>query len=134
MALILITHNMAVVAEIAQRVAVMYSGQVMEERTAADLFNDPQHPYTAALLAARPESRVGERLATIPGTVPGLAERPHGCLFSPRCAYATPHAVDVRPELRAWNGGTVRCHYPLGDKTRDARIAADRQQGKDSAA
>ncbi len=134
MALILITHNMAVVAEIAQRVAVMYSGQVMEERAAADLFSAPQHPYTAALLAARPESRVGERLATIPGTVPSLYERPHGCLFSPRCAYATPRTVDVRPELLPWKSGKVRCHYPLGDPTRDARIAADRQQGKDSAA
>jgi len=134
MALILITHNMSVVAEIAQRVAVMYSGQVMEERAAADLFNAPQHPYTAALLAARPESRVGERLATIPGTVPNLSERPNGCLFSPRCAYATPLTTGVRPELRAWKGGTVRCHYPLGDPTRDARIAADWQAAKDSAA
>jgi dipeptide transport system ATP-binding protein len=134
MALILITHNMSVVAEIAQRVAVMYSGQVMEERAAADLFNAPQHPYTAALLAARPESRIGERLATIPGTVPNLLERPNGCLFSPRCAYATPLTAGVRPELRAWKGGTVRCHYPLGDPTRDAHIAADRQEGKDSAA
>jgi len=127
MALILITHNMAVVGEMAQRVAVMYSGQVMEQRATADLFNNPQHPYTAALLAARPESRVGERLATIPGTVPSLFDRPHGCLFSPRCRYATPHAVATRPELRSWEGGAVRCHYPLGDPTRDARIAADRQ-------
>ena len=134
MALILITHNMAVVAEIAQRVAVMYSGQVMEERTAADLFSNPQHPYTAALLAARPESRVGERLATIPGTVPSLYERPHGCLFSPRCAYTTPRCVAGRPDLRPWIGGTVRCHYPRDDKTREARIATDRQAGKDSAA
>ena len=134
MALVLITHNMAVVAEIAQRVVVMYSGQVMEERAAADLFADPQHPYTAALLAARPESRIGERLATIPGMVPSLYERPRGCLFSPRCAYATPRAIDVRPELRPWMGGKVRCHYPLGDKTREARIAADRQSDKDSAA
>ena len=134
MALILITHNMSVVAEIAQRVAVMYSGQVMEERAAADLFNAPQHPYTAALLAARPESRIGERLATISGTVPNLSERPNGCLFSPRCAYATPLTAGVRPELRAWKDGTVRCHYPLGDPTRDAHIAADRQEGKDSAA
>ena len=134
MALILITHNMAVVAEVAQRVAVMYSGQVMEERTAADLFSAPQHPYTAALLAARPESRVGERLATIPGTVPSLYERPHGCLFSPRCAYATPRATGTRPDLRPWMDGSVRCHYPLGDATREARIAADRKASEDSAA
>ena len=134
MALILITHNMAVVAEVAQRVMVMYSGQVMEERAAAGLFGAPQHPYTAALLAARPESSSGSRLATIPGTVPSLHERPRGCLFSPRCAYATPRAIAERPELRPWMGGAVRCHYPLGDATREARIAADRQAGKDSAA
>jgi dipeptide transport system ATP-binding protein len=134
MALILITHNMSVVGEIAQRVAVMYSGQVMEERAAADLFRDPQHPYTAALLAARPESRIGERLATIPGTVPGLYERRHGCLFSPRCAYATPRAINVRPQLLPWKGGKLRCHYPLGDPTREARIADDRLKAADSAA
>jgi dipeptide transport system ATP-binding protein len=127
MALILISHNMSVVADIAQRVVVMYSGQVMEERVTADLFTSPQHPYTEALLASRPESRIGERLATIPGTVPSLLERPDGCLFSPRCKYATPLAVDTRPNLRSWMGGAVRCHYPLGDASRDARIRADRQ-------
>jgi dipeptide transport system ATP-binding protein len=128
MAMVLITHNMGVVAQIAHRVAVMYSGQVMEENAAAALFADPQHPYTAALLAARPESRVGERLATIPGAVPSLSERPPGCLFSPRCRYATPFTVADRPDLVALNGGFVRCHYPLGDPMRDARIAADRQK------
>ena len=127
MALILITHNMSVVAEIAKRVVVMYSGQVMEERATADLFASPQHPYTAALLAARPESRIGERLATIPGAVPSLYERPVGCLFSPRCAYATPLSFCSRPELRPWAGGAVRCHYPLGDESRDAKILADRE-------
>ncbi len=127
MALILITHNMAVVAEVAHRVVVMYAGQVMEERATADLFKSPQHPYTAALLAARPESRVGERLATIPGTVPSLLERPRGCLFSPRCAYATARTINERPNLQPWMNGMVRCHYPLGDPTRDARIKADQQ-------
>jgi dipeptide transport system ATP-binding protein len=127
MALILITHNMSVVANVAQRVMVMYCGQVMEERPARELFTSPQHPYTAALLAARPESRIGDRLATIPGSVPSLLERPAGCLFSPRCAYATPLAERERPALRPWMDGAVRCHYPLGDPTRDARIVADRQ-------
>ena len=126
MALILITHNMGVVADTAQRVAVMYSGQVMEERATAELFRAPQHPYTAALLAARPENRVGERLATIPGTVPSLLNRPPGCLFAPRCPYATPLAVAQRPDLRPWAGGLVRCHFPLGDPNRDAGIAAER--------
>ena len=66
--------------------------------------------------------------------VPGIDDRPHGCLFDPRCAYATPHCVADRPALRSWMGGNVRCHYPLGDKTREARIATDRQPDEDSAA
>ncbi len=91
MALVLVTHNMGVVAEMARRVAVMYAGQVMEERGADALFADPEHPYTAALLAAMPERHTGgTRLATIPGVVPGLGDRPSGCLFAPRCADATP--------------------------------------------
>jgi dipeptide transport system ATP-binding protein len=126
MALVLITHNMGVVAQIAHRVAVMYSGQVMETNATDALFADPQHPYTAALMAARPESRLGDRLATIPGVVPSLAERPEGCLFAPRCKYATPYAIACRPDLRPWQAGLVRCHYPLGDPTRDGRIAKDR--------
>ncbi len=126
MALILITHNMGVVSDTTERVAVMYAGQIMEERRTQSLFAAPQHPYTAALLAARPEASDGGRLATIPGVVPGLYDRPRGCLFSPRCAYATPLTDEVRPELRPWMDGLIRCHYPLGDKTRDARIAADR--------
>jgi dipeptide transport system ATP-binding protein len=132
MALVLITHNMGVVAQIAHRVAVMYAGQVMETSATSDLFADPQHPYTAALMAARPESRVGDRLATIPGAVPSLADRPNGCLFAPRCEYATPHAIACRPELRPWKSGLVRCHYPLGDPTRDERIAQDRATAKET--
>src|SRR6478735_8801598 len=101
MGLVMITHNMGVVADTAKRVMVMYAGQIMEERSADDLFASPQHPYTAALLAALPERSEGGRLATIPGVVPGLYDRPKGCLFSPRCAYATEHSRNVRPDLRA---------------------------------
>jgi dipeptide transport system ATP-binding protein len=133
MALVLITHNMGVVAETAQRVMVMYAGQIMEERDAASLFEGPQHPYTAALLAALPERSVGDhRLATIPGVVPGLFDRPRGCLFGPRCAYATEHSREVRPELRPWQGGQIRCHYPLGDPEREREIAADRPVGAEA--
>jgi dipeptide transport system ATP-binding protein len=131
MALVLISHNMSVVADIAKRVVVMYAGQIMEERAAADLFDRPQHPYTAALLGARPERRSGTRLATVPGTVPSLYSRPPGCLFAPRCADATPHAFDERPDLRPWLGGSVRCHYPIGDETRASRIEAGRKTGVD---
>jgi dipeptide transport system ATP-binding protein len=133
MALVLITHNMGVVAETAQRIMVMYAGQIMEERKAADLFASPQHPYTEALLAALPERSEGGRLATIPGVVPGLYDRPRGCLFSPRCVYATEHSRNVRPELRPWASGQIRCHYPLGDPSRDAKIAADHPVGAEAA-
>jgi dipeptide transport system ATP-binding protein len=126
MALILVTHNMGVVSDMTERVAVMYAGQIMEERSTEALFAAAQHPYTAALLAARPEASDGGRLATIPGVVPGPDDRPRGCLFSPRCAYATPLSEEFRPDLRPWMGGLVRCHYPLGDPTRDERTAADR--------
>ena len=126
MALVLITHNMGVVAETAQRIMVMYAGQIMEERKVDALFANPQHPYSQALLAALPErSEDATRLATIPGMVPGLNDRPKGCLFSPRCAYATEHSRNVQPELRNWADGRVRCHYPLGDANRDAERARD---------
>jgi dipeptide transport system ATP-binding protein len=126
MALILITHNMGVVAETAQRVSVMYAGQIVEERSAAALFAAPQHPYTAALLAALPERSTGEtRLATIPGMVPGLHNRPTGCLFHPRCLYANARCRAVQPELRPWLDGKVRCHYPLGAPDRETEIAAE---------
>ncbi len=115
MALVLITHNMGVVSEIAQRVAVMYAGQLMEERQAQALFQSPQHPYTEALMASMPErSHGGGRLATIPGMVPGLYDRPAGCLFSPRCKYADATACQRRPQLQAFEEGAVRCHFPLG--------------------
>jgi dipeptide transport system ATP-binding protein len=127
MALILVTHNMGVVAEMARRVAVMYAGQIVEEQDAAALFAAPEHPYTAALLAAMPERSSGEgRLATIPGVVPGLYDRPRGCLFAPRCRYATQHLCQIRPELRPWADSRVRCHFPLGDPDREAAIARDR--------
>jgi len=126
MALVLITHNMGVVSEMAQRIAVMYAGQIMEEQSAQALFNTPQHPYTEALLSALPERSDGSsRLATIPGMVPGLYDRPAGCLFAPRCSYATEHSRNERPLLRAWKDGMVRCHYPLGDPSREGNIERD---------
>ena len=131
MALVLITHNMGVVAEMAQRVAVMYAGQVVEERAARDLFAAPQHPYTAALLAALPEQHAddSDRLATIPGMVPGLYDRPRGCLFSPRCASATVHCHKVQPALDPIEDGRVRCFYPLGMPGRVETIKRDGHVG-----
>ena len=116
MALVLITHNMGVVSEMAQRVSVMYAGQIMEQRGADTLFTQPQHPYTEALLSALPERNSGqERLATIPGMVPGLYDRPSGCLFAPRCGFASAQCA-TRPPLRAWQDGAVRCHFPIASQ------------------
>ena len=114
MALVLITHNMGVVSEMAQRVAVMYAGQIMETRSAHDIFDTPAHPYTEALLAAMPERSDGSsRLATIPGMVPGLYDRPTGCLFAPRCRYANDLCRAKRPQLMGEPSSMVRCHMPL---------------------
>ena len=117
MALVLITHNMGVVSQMAQRIAVMYAGQIMEERPAQALFATPRHPYTEALMAAMPERSDGHsRLATIPGMVPGLYDRPRGCLFSPRCSYVQDSCRAQRPLLNAAGpDGKVRCLYPLRD-------------------
>ena len=116
MALVLITHDMGVVAETAHRVQVMYAGQTVETQDTAGLFAHPRHPYTAALLDALPERAMGRpRLPTIPGMVPGIDDRPAGCLFEPRCRFATGHCVAVRPALDPVPGGRARCHYPLDD-------------------
>ena len=114
MALMLITHDLSVIAQTAQRVVVMYAGQVMETGAVARLFDAPQHPYTQALLAALPENNVGRaRLQTIPGVVPGQYDRPSGCLLSPRCAYARARCYAERPALTGLGEAKVRCHFPL---------------------
>ncbi len=112
MALVLITHDLGVVAETADRVSVQYSGRQAETARAADLFSDPHHPYTAALLAALPEHAHGRRLAAIPGMVPGQFDRPQGCLYSPRCAFVQP--ICATPPLPAGATlGRALCHTPL---------------------
>ena len=113
MALILITHDMGVVAENARRVAVQYAGQKVEEQGVAGLFAAPHHPYTAALLAALPERATQRRLPTIPGVVPGQFDRPRGCLFSPRCPRADNRCRTEEPAPRGPDLGLARCHYPL---------------------
>jgi dipeptide transport system ATP-binding protein len=114
MALVLITHDMGVVAETVHRVQVMYAGQMVEEQPTQALFTAPRHPYTAALLDALPERAVGrDRLPTIPGTVPGIGDRPSGCLFNPRCGHATDLCRSTKPPLDGVVGGRARCHYPL---------------------
>ncbi len=113
MALVLITHDMGVVAETAERVMVMYAGQQVEGQGVDALFAGPRHPYTAALLEALPERSHGRRLAMIPGVVPGIEDRPPGCLFNPRCRYADERCRAERPALAGGDAAAVRCHYPL---------------------
>ena len=112
MALVLITHDLGVVAETAHRVVVQYAGRQVETARADALFADPHHPYTAALLAALPEHAAGRRLAAIPGVVPGLLDRPPGCLFAPRCAFARPRC-ETAPAAAADELGRALCHTPL---------------------
>ncbi len=113
MALVLITHDMGVVAETAERVVVQYAGQQVEEQNVKALFDDPHHPYTAALLAALPERATSKELPSIRGVVPGQGDRPTGCLFNPRCRFATEHCRKVVPPHASEEMGRALCHYPL---------------------
>jgi peptide/nickel transport system ATP-binding protein len=120
-AIVLITHDLGVVAEVAERVMVMYAGRKVEEAPVAALFRAPLHPYTQGLLGAVPKlgsSLAGDetRLAEIPGTVPSLKQRIVGCVFAGRCAHATELCRHVAPalELKA-PGHLAACHYALAD-------------------
>ena len=114
MALLLITHDLGVVAEIAQRVLVMYAGQIVESAPVPKIFEPPHHPYTEALLAALPEHNIGQRrLRSMGGVVPGAYDRPSGCLLSPRCRYVQPRCRAEQPALFAVPEGAARCFFPL---------------------
>ena len=113
MALVLITHDMGVVAETAHRVVVQYAGQQVETHSTRALFSDPHHPYTHALLAALPERATARRLPAIPGVVPGQFDRPPGCLFEPRCAFAFADCRTRKPVHAAPGLGRALCHTPL---------------------
>ena len=120
MGLVLITHDMGVVAETADRVSVQYAGQKIEEQPVKDLFATPRHPYTSALLDALPERAVDKFLPTIPGVVPGQFDRPRGCLFAPRCEFADElcHSTSATPASASL--GLARCHRPLNMKNKAA--------------
>jgi peptide/nickel transport system ATP-binding protein len=114
MAIMLITHAMGVVAENAQRVAVMYAGKVVEEAPVEELFANPRHPYTQGLIRSIPRVDAAThgrvRLAQIPGTVPNLLNPPEGCRFAARCQYATdPCRVDEPPLRQIGHGHRVAC-------------------------
>ena len=119
MALLLITHDLALVAEAAHHIIVMYAGQVVETGKASDIFRAPRHPYTQALLRALPEfAQDKARLASLPGVVPGKYDRPEGCLLNPRCPYVSERCYREEPELLGVAGRQVKCHTPLDDAGR----------------
>jgi len=95
-AIVLITHDLGVVAEMASRIAVMYAGKIVEEADISSLFSDPLHPYTQGLLGSVPVlGQQKDELAIIPGTVPNLINLPAGCRFAPRCRARVEHGLDV---------------------------------------
>ena len=113
MGLVLITHDMGVVAETAERVVVQYAGQQVEKQDTRGLFRDPHHPYTAALLAALPERATGRVLPSIPGVVPGQFDQLNGCRFAPRCGFASDLCSREKPKRGAADDGRALCHTPL---------------------
>jgi dipeptide transport system ATP-binding protein len=116
MAVVLITHDMGVVAEMADQVIVQYAARQLERNDAAALFRDPHHPYTAALLSALPErAKPGEKLPAIPGVVPGQKDVLPGCVFAPRCSHAIARCVLEAPVRASAELGRALCHTPLKD-------------------
>ncbi len=128
MAMIIITHNMGVVAETADDIAVMYAGQIVEQASALDLFDRPEHPYTEALLGALPKLGGGDprhaRLVTIPGRPPELLAPPEACRFAPRCKYAgMDDCAIVPPELREIRTGHwVRSAHPASERAAEVLV------------
>jgi oligopeptide/dipeptide ABC transporter ATP-binding protein len=114
LSVLLITHDLGVVAETVDRVAVMYAGRIVEEGSVEELFREPLHPYTRGLLRSIPEARppggrTGRRLAAIEGTVPDLSRLPSGCRFHPRCPDRMPHCSERDPDLAGPAGRRVAC-------------------------
>ncbi len=107
--LMLITHDLGVVARVATRVAVMYAGQIVESAELKNIFMNPLHPYTQGLLASVPRLGSRDELTPIPGNVPALSALPHGCRFHPRCSHAFDLCKSKEPQLIAENGRQVRC-------------------------
>ena len=111
LAQVIITHNLGVIAELCDRVAVMYAGMIVEEAPVEAIFDEPCHPYTQGLLAARARADRAADLASIPGQVPDLRRRPSGCPFHPRCTHARDVCAEVRPPLEeAGSRHRVACH------------------------
>jgi peptide/nickel transport system ATP-binding protein len=121
LALLLITHDLGVVADVADRIAVMYAGRIVEQADVHALYDAPAHPYTKGLLASIPRvDQRGGTLATIPGLPPNLLRIPPGCPFHPRCPYVQPICVEQMPPAVTLDGGRMSlCHFAhevVGDR------------------
>jgi peptide/nickel transport system ATP-binding protein len=118
-AMLWITHDLSVIAGLADRVTVMYAGRIVETGGVADVLERPIHPYTAGLIGSVPSrNRRGVPLTQIPGMTPSLARLPPGCPFSPRCPRATPTCRAIMPEAVSYPGARgARCHHPLTGET-----------------
>jgi oligopeptide/dipeptide ABC transporter ATP-binding protein len=118
--MILITHDLGVVAEMCQEVAVMYAGRIVEFGTVEDIFYRPKHPYTRGLLDSIPHFETGhklDQLRTIKGMVPSLMNLPVGCRFADRCPYAQDDCRRIYPTLENLRGlHKVACHHPLSSE------------------
>ncbi len=126
MSVILVTHDLGVIAGRADRVAVMYAGRIAETTSTTTLFANPRHPYTEALFHALPDkaAETRERLYSIPGAPPDLTHPPKACRFAPRCRYAQPHCREEEPQLRGETvGHTFACFYPVGETERGGQRA-----------
>jgi peptide/nickel transport system ATP-binding protein len=111
MAMVMITHDMGIIADMTRRVTVLYAGKVMEVADTATIFNSPKHPYTEALLKAVPSVAQTQTLEVIPGNIPNLIEPPSGCVFHPRCKYAKEICMkEVPPLEKVDEGHHVACH------------------------
>ena len=133
-AVILVTHDLGVVADIADRIAVMYAGRIVEQGTLDQIFYDPQHPYTWGLLGSitRVDKPRPERLPAIAGLPPSLANRPEGCHFRPRCPHEFAECTGSRRSRRAWTGKTGTATAAGSPRTRSAqaRGAAGRDRAR----
>jgi oligopeptide/dipeptide ABC transporter ATP-binding protein len=130
---ILITHDLGVIAELAERVAVMYAGQIVEQTSVACIFDEPQHPYTLGLIGSIPVlSRTIDRLEVIPGSVPNLVDLPPGCRFAPRCRQRQDYGLEIcsrsLPELKTVKPGhLVRCWLHQNTEGHHAPLSVGKQ-------
>ena len=125
MSVLLITHDLGVIAGRADRVCVMYAGKIVEEAATEELFDSPYHPYTEALLQSipRPDQSQAEPLYSIPGLPPDLLHPPRACRFHPRCRYATEECQDVEPRLGNHGSRLYACYHPRGGAPASTPVA-----------